>query len=212
MKVPLTYPKISDGSDCTLDKCVVFEKLDGTNLHWVWNDGWSVFGTRRSQFYLNRLGISSFNLEHPGLSHAIDYFNDFLRDRLTAWLTNRYGSCTIFTEFFGPNSFAGQHSEEDAREGKQRLVLIDCMVGSNRMMPPEDFIAEFNQFGIPKVIYRGKYSGQFTEDVRKGKYGVKEGVVCKGISDGKVQMIKIKTDDYLERLKTNFPDNWKEYV
>jgi hypothetical protein len=60
-------------------------------------------------------------------------------------------------------------------------------------------------------VYQGKFSGQLFVDVRKGKYNVAEGVVVKGIFSGQVYMAKIKTEVYLDRLKKEFKDNWKEY-
>jgi hypothetical protein len=62
------------------------------------------------------------------------------------------------------------------------------------------------------VVYEGKLTGQFAEDVRRGKYGVAEGVVCKGGRGGPdVWMAKIKTYAYTERLKQAFAERWEEY-
>jgi len=55
-------------------------------------------------------------------------------------------------------------------------------------------------------------TGNFTQGVRDGKYPVDEGVVCKGGEDHKLWMVKIKTTDYLKRLKEVFQGNeWKNY-
>jgi hypothetical protein len=55
-------------------------------------------------------------------------------------------------------------------------------------------------------------TGKFADDVRTGKYGVAEGVVCKGGEGGPdLWMAKIKTHAYLERLKRAFADRWEEY-
>jgi hypothetical protein len=62
------------------------------------------------------------------------------------------------------------------------------------------------------VVYEGKLTGKFTEDVREGKYDVDEGVVCKGGSDADdLWMVKVKTYAYLERLKQAFADRWEDY-
>ncbi|HJZ24217.1 MAG TPA: hypothetical protein VJ201_07205, partial [Candidatus Babeliales bacterium] len=63
------------------------------------------------------------------------------------------------------------------------------------------FIKDFSQFNIAKVVYKGKYNGQFINDVYEGKYQINEGVVCKGIVNGQVYMTKIKTNAYLKKLK-----------
>ena len=31
----LHYPKMPDGKNAPSERCVAFEKLDGTNLHWA---------------------------------------------------------------------------------------------------------------------------------------------------------------------------------
>jgi len=206
MKVNLVYPKIPENSDKFHGKCIAFEKYDGTNLHWIWtlSDGWHLFGTRRTQFVLNRGGIAEFTKEHNELANAPHVFNEQFRDRLTAHFVQkplyRNNKVTLFTEFLGPNSFAGGHSEEDAINDDQDLVMIDVAIGGH-IIYPELFLEDFGTFPIAKVIYTGKYSGQFAEDVGKGKYNVNEGVVVKGIVDGQVFMTKVKTKEYLKRLK-----------
>ena len=80
------------------------------------------------------------------------------------------------------------------------------------MIGPERFVADFGHLPIARVVYRGKLTGKFAEDVRTGKYGVSEGVVCKGGSGGPdLWMAKIKTYAYLERLKRAFGERWEDY-
>lgn len=202
MQVKLVYPKIPENSDKFHGRCYAFEKYDGTNLHWKWNkeDGWYAFGTRRTQFPLTAAGISGFRFNHMELIKAPDIFNETLRDKLTMFLCKHsaFSDCeiTLFTEFHGPNSFAGSHEITD----EQELTIIDIM-RNNQLFEPELFHQYFQKFGSAKLIYQGKYSGQFTEDVRNGKYNVNEGVVCKAKVDGEVFMTKIKTKEYLKRLK-----------
>lgn len=217
MKISLAYPKIPDGRNCPLKKCIAFEKYDGTNLHWSWDKllGFHSFGTRRDSFTFDAQGIIDFNLAHPGLECASKYFQAVLEPDLIAILqpNNIYTEAVVFTEFYGPNSFAGTHSIEDAKNSNQKLVIIDVSF-NGKIIPPYQLIADIEEWGnleIAKVIYRGKYTGQFVEDVRKGKYPVNEGVVVKGVVDGQVYMTKIKTDVYMKRLKTEFKDNWKDY-
>ena len=119
---------------------------------------------------------------------------------------NIYNEVIIFMEYHGPNSFAGQHDPKDIK----KLTLIDVMT-DRKIIPPQQFLDDFKDFDIAKVIYKGKYSGQFSEDVRNGKYSVNEGVVCKGVVDDKVYMCKIKTNAYMNKLQTQFKDNWKDY-
>lgn len=206
MKIDLIYPKIPENSDKFHGKCIAFEKYDGTNLHWEWSlqDGWFLFGTRRTQFIFNRYGIEEFTKIHPELSNAPHIFNDQFRDRLTALFcqntTYRNSEMTVFTEFLGPNSFAGGHSEEDILNDDQDLVMIDVAI-YGKIISPEKFREDFLDFPIARVVYTGKYSGQFAQDVHNGKFNVNEGVVVKGIVNGEVFMTKIKTKDYLKRLQ-----------
>ena len=48
--------------------------------------------------------------------------------------------------------------------------------------------------------------------LRRGRYGVDEGVVCKGgLGGDDLWMVKIKTDAYLQRLKQAFAERWEDY-
>ncbi len=204
MKVPLVYPKIPENSDKFHGKCIAFEKYDGTNMHWAWSaaHGWR-FGTRRTQFPLTRIGVEEFRKEHSELLHAPDLFNDLFRDKLTIYCnTHHYWirDFIFFTEFYGPNSFAGGHSVKDMYDDTQKLIFIDVSF-DKKIMPPGDFVKYFQAYPIAQVVYEGKYSGQFAEDVRNGKYNVNEGVVVKGVVDNEVFMTKVKTKDYLKRLE-----------
>lgn len=202
MKIDLIYPKITENSNKFHGKCIAFEKYDGTNLHWKWDPqmGWHVFGTRRTQFTLDRVGIAEFSKEHSELANAPHIFNEALRDQLTMNFcinSAKYlHNITVFTEFYGPNSFAGGHVAED----DHKLIMIDVMV-NGRLMPPEQFNQHFYEFECARVVFQGKYSGQFAEDVRKGRHDVNEGVVVKGVVDNEVFMTKVKTNDYLKRLR-----------
>lgn len=203
---------MSGSGDAPFARCIAFEKYDGTNLHWVWDRelGWYAFGTRRDRFDLDASGIAAFATAHAGLEHAAQLFLDSLSNALTEVLheLNYYHSNEIiaFTEFLGPNSFAGKHRETD----EKHLVLFDIQTDSG-FLPPETFVDDFESLPIARVVYRGKLTGRFTHEVREGKYDVTEGVVCKGHSDGQVWMVKIKTDAYMETLKHAFADDWENY-
>lgn len=210
MKIKLAYPKIPSSLDCPLKQCVVFEKLDGTNIHFVFSkDKFVGFGTRRDRFPSSEEGGKSFSQAHPELKGVLDCdlldLFSHLRD------TDKYNTANevvLFFEYCGPNSFAGQHRATDTKQ----LYLIDVEV-DGRMLPPEEFLEDFVKFKdqIPRIVFQGKFSGQVFVDVRKGKLDVKEGVVVKGVWHGQVYMAKIKTEAYLDRLKNEFKDNWNEY-
>lgn len=209
MRIPLTYQKIPDTTNCPLKKCIAFEKYDGTNIHWVLKPqfGWVDYGTRRDRFPFNIEGSRRFERAHPELVGVSNLWD--LGGKLETHLINTYNSASevvVFTEYLGPNSFAGMHQPGDEMD----LVIFDVQI-DGILLPPEEFIRVFQGFNISRVIFQGKYSGQLFVDVRAGKYGVKEGVVVKGVVDGKIYMVKIKTNEYLEHLKNSFGDTWKDY-
>ncbi len=212
-RVSLAYPKIPGSAAAPSGRCIAFEKYDGTNLHWVWDRdlGWHAFGLRRNRFDLDAAGIAEFNENHFGYSDAPEIFQRELAPDLdTIFRTHASYTSTeimVFTEYFGPNSFAGLHKSDDPKQ----LVLFDVQT-ANGLIGPEQFVADFGALNIARVVYRGKLSGSFAQDVREGKYDVAEGVVCKGRTreDG-VWMVKIKTNAYMKRLKQAFKDDWEAY-
>jgi hypothetical protein len=209
----LHYPKIPDSSAARLGPCVAFDKIDGTNLHWEWDRdfGWHAFGTRRDQFDLGAEGTDAFHAAHPGLGDCVNLFRAHLAeqlDRLFRELPDyaTHAEMKAFTEYAGPNSFAGQHRPGDAME----LVLFDVLAGEC-FVPPFAFVRDFGHLRVPRVVFTGKFTGKFSEDVRRGRYGVKEGVVVKGGEAGSLWTCKIKTSAYLERLKQSFGERWRDH-
>jgi hypothetical protein len=211
----LHYPKIPGSRQAPLGKCVAFEKYDGTNLHWDWDRdfGWHSFGTRRDAFNLTPAGIEAFAARHAHLHECVGVFRAMLADGIEdVFRTNphyaAFNELKVFTEFFGPNSFAGLHREGDPKE----LRLFDVWADPFGMLGPRQFVADFGHLLSARVVYEGKLTGKFADDVRAGKFGVAEGVVCKGGQGGAdVWMVKIKTYAYLERLKQAFAERWEDY-
>ncbi|PQO26333.1 RNA ligase family protein [Blastopirellula marina] len=211
----LHYPKIPGSKNAPLQRCVAFEKYDGTNLHWDWDRdfGWHAFGTRRDSFNLTEEGIDQFRQRHAHLAECVALFYETLAEPLEQIFREqadykREQSCTAFAEFFGPNSFAGLHQAADPKE----LRLFDVATESSGLLGPARFVDDFAGLPIARVVYQGKLTGKFADDVRQGKYDIDEGVVCKGGGDGEAHwMVKIKTDAYLARLKLAFAERWEDY-
>jgi hypothetical protein len=209
----LYYPKIASTRQCPGGRCVAFEKYDGTNLHWEWNPdfGWHSFGTRRDEFSLSQSGIRQFRHFHAHLAESVDLFRGGLSEDIEKVLRRQFltfSNIRVFTEFFGPNSFAGLHKESDPKE----LVLFDVWAEPFGFIGPDQFILDFGHLSVARVIYKGRLTGTFAENVRKGKYKVNEGVVCKGGRGGAdLWMAKIKTYAYRERLKAAFASKWEDY-
>lgn len=210
----LHYPKIPGSRNAPDGKCVAFEKYDGTNLHWDWDRdfGWHAFGTRRDAFNLSPDGIERFAELHRHLHEAPEVFLATLAEGLEKLFTDHPSyrevrEAKVFTEFLGPNSFAGLHREDDPKE----LILFDASTDAGEMIDPFTFVEDFGHLRIARVVYEGRLTGKFAEDVRTGKFGVDEGVVCKGGGAAAIWMVKIKTYAYLERLKQAFADRWEDY-
>jgi hypothetical protein len=210
----LHYPKIPGSRDAPGGRCIAFEKYDGTNLHWDWDRdfGWHAFGTRRDDFNLTEAGIADFAGRHAHLRQSVDVFWETLAERLERVFRDHpgyheYQSLKVFTEFLGPNSFAGLHKEGDPKE----LRLFDVSAEPLGVIAARRFVDDFGGLHTARVVYEGKLTGKFAEDVRRGTYRVAEGVVCKGGEDGGVWMVKIKTYTYSERLKRAFAERWEDY-
>lgn len=211
----LHYPKIPSSRNCPGSRCLAFEKYDGTNLHWDWDRecGWHSFGTRRDSFVFSLGRIEQFAEMHAHLRESVEVFRGQLADHLERVFRDNpcyraHGGFKVFTEFFGPNSFAGLHKADDPKQ----LMLFDVEVEGFGMIGPEAFAKDFAHLPSARVVYRGKFTGAFCEAVRMGKYDVNEGVICKGGSGGSdLWMAKIKTNAYMEKLKAAFADRWEQY-
>lgn len=211
----LYYPKISGSHDAPFSRCIAFEKYDGTNLHWDWDRdfGWHAFGTRRDEFNLTVDGIADFAIKHVHLLECVNVFQVNWAEGLDLVFRQNsnyreFQALRVFAEFVGPSSFAGLHKSEDPKE----LRLFDVFAEPFGFIGPRQFVADFGHLRIARVVFEGRLTGKFTEDVRSGKYDVAEGVVCKGGTGGSdLWMIKVKTCAYMERLKQAFANRWEEY-
>ncbi|HYF62691.1 MAG TPA: RNA ligase family protein, partial [Herpetosiphonaceae bacterium] len=174
---------------------------------------WHSFGTRRDAFDLTARGIAAFAAAHEHLDAAADVFSASLADPIERIFQSlpfyqEFAEIRVFTEFFGPNSFAGLHKREDPKE----LRLFDVWAAPYGFVGAARFVADFAAAPAARKVYEGKLTGQFSEDVRAGRYNVQEGVVCKGGSGGAdVWMVKIKTQAYQARLRQAFAERWEDY-
>ncbi len=195
-----SYPEIPGSAKAPLGKpCIAFYKYDGSNLRWEWSPkkGWYKFGTRTQLF----------DASHPLFGQAIPIFMNTMADELARRgkaLERGVQKIIVFTEFFGPSSFAGLHDEKELKE----LCLFDVNLHRRGIMRPRDFVKNFGDLPYAaKVIYDGNLNRQFIEDVRMGLYPVVEGVVAKGDD----WMCKIKTYTYLKKLNKVFGATYRNY-
>lgn len=186
--------------------CIAFDKMDGSNIKIEWNrknkhcNGFIKFGTRTQLIDKN----SQFG-EVPDMfmnKYSEGVAKIFKDDKLFRGAEE----ITLYLEYFGENSFAGSHEETDEKD----IVLFDLFVYKKSFIQPKDFIETFETLGIPNVIYSGIFDNNLIKNVNDNIYNLKEGVVSKGVIDGKIWMTKIKTFDWLEKVKNKFGE--KRYL
>ncbi len=185
---------------------IAFDKLDGNNMRFEWSKkmGWYQFGTRRMII----------NPSHKEFSAAISLFMlKYAKELVYIFKSNpKYNKtkkAIVFCEWVGPHSFAGRHNPDDELD----LILFDVNPIGKGIIPPKEFIEDFGHLGTPRMIYEGPLTLKFIESVRKNKYNLKEGVVCKTIEKikgNRVGMVKIKTNEWLEKIRQNYGDQYLE--
>lgn len=184
------------------EDCLAFVKYDGSNLRWEWSpkSGWSKFGTRKQLFDASTAPWSS----------AIPLFMDTMASELERRGKDLGGKklerMTVFTQFFGPSSFAGQHDWSETHE----LRLFDVFLFKKGFVPPEKFVEVYGNLPYTaEVMYKGPLSHELQQQVHAGVFPVQEGVICKGTS--KEFSVKLKTSAWFEKLKEKFVD-WESMV
>lgn len=206
------YPSIINSSKAPRQECIAFNKLDGSGFRakFTQKQGFSLFGTRTQLI----------DESTPFWSEMVTVFNKSLREPLEKFFKNdrdfrNTREILCFGEFFGPNSFAGTHQDEE-----HKIVLFDVMLvnkGNYKFLLPQDFIKTFDFIETPDIIYRGKLNEEFISDIRSNEE-LSEGVICKGTQRngafcGGVWSCKIKTHKYFQKLKDRLGDkaleNWE---
>lgn len=192
-----SYPKIDHyNSNLSGLNCYAFDKIDGTNFRAEWGRkrGWYKFGTRNVMI----------DRSTPLYGNAIDIFIDKYGNDLDSIFRSEYkkiDSFVSFGEFFGKNSFAGRHVDDD----KKDVVIFDINQFKRGFIPPNEFIDNFGHLDIPKLVYKGVYNQEFINKVKSNQFNLTEGVVCKGVNKTKsgdiVWMTKVKTMDWINKVK-----------
>lgn len=214
----LQYPSINGVAQTPVgEPCVAFYKYDGSNLRFEWDKkkGWAKFGSRTQMI----------DSKTPILGQGIEMFQDILGSEIIKRMKDKEGKnfnnlqrITAFAEFYGENSFAGTHQDSD----EKFLKLFDIFLFKKGFVHPKDFVDTFGDWeNTAKVVYSGNLNVPFINAVRANNIeGVTlfEGVICKGVSKkikspyhGDLWMTKIKTTEYLNRLKNVFNEDWEKY-
>ena len=189
-----SYPSISKE---IVSKVKIFaqDKLDGSNIRveWTKKAGFCKFGSR------NRLIDESHLLLGKAPSIFMEKYSEGLekicRDK-------RWKKATFFLEFWGENSFAGNHGEKD----EHTVTLFDVHPYKKSFIPPKEFYKTFGHLDVVPCLYEGKCTPDLIDAVRSGELlGMTfEGVICKGKIDRRTRqpvMFKIKSKAWLDKLK-----------
>jgi hypothetical protein len=107
---------------------------------------------------------------------------------------------TLYGEFVGQNSFAGWHVWEEPQD----IFFFDAWLYKKGFLGPSEFYSEFRDISIPKLVYKGPLTEEFIKDVQENKYNLKEGVVYKFVDNKEIVRAKIKTQEWLDKIKENF--------
>lgn len=170
----------------------VFDKLDGSNIRaeWTRKRGFWKFGTRTR--LLDRG-------DRP-LGEAIDLFMMEQANELgRRFKEERWEEATAFMEFWGKNSFAGTHEDEE-----HFVDLIDVSVHKRGLLLPKDYLELTEGLVRARLLYHGNANEPFVESVKNGTLeGMTfEGVVCKGpyVTPGMPLMFKVKNQAWFDKL------------
>lgn len=189
------YPSIFKDYDKSLSY-YVFQKFDGSQIRSEWSkkNGFYKFGTRNvllEESDSNNIFSKACPMIRENYSKDIsDIFKELKIER-----------AVLFFEYFGPQSFAGNHVEGDAME----VILFDIDVYKQGIMMPNEFVKNFGHLKVPKVLHHGKVGGKIIEEIKNSTLpGITfEGVVCKANNPKKTKMpimFKVKTDAWLNKL------------
>ena len=198
----IEYPSILHWKKAPRQECIAFEKLDGSNFRakWTRKEGFDLFGTRTQLI----------DETAPTYGEAVALF----KANYAGWLNEFFKSdknyremreIIVFCEFYGEKTFAGTHIADDPK----KLTVIDILTGhkDRHFVKPRELIKYFKGIvELPRVIYEGVLNDEFIRDVKTDKFNTKEGVVCKGVQTsgahrGAMWQCKIKTENYLQRLR-----------
>lgn len=175
----------------------VFDKLDGSNVRFEWSkkQGFYKFGSR------TRLLDES----DPILGSAIPIFMEKYSEPLAKIFTDsRYDSCVAFGEFWGVNSFAGQHDPDDEKD----VTLFDVAPYKKGIIGPKEFIKTYSHLDIAPLLGEFKWTRNFVARVRNGEIdGVTlEGVIGKTGEGHQLLMAKAKTQKWIDMVKARYTE------
>lgn len=182
---------------------IAFDKLDGSNLRFEYSKkrGFYKFGSR------NVLIDETHDLG-KGIQVFLDKYNEPLNKLFRTKDYRDEQSIVCYGEFIGKNSHFGQH---DLANDVFDVVLFDVELHRQGLIPPRQFVKDFEKYGTPTVVYEGNLNRELVKDIKDNKYNLTEGVICKGVIKGRkdqnnLYYCKIKTNDWFDRLRGLSPE------
>jgi hypothetical protein len=204
------YHKIPSARGFKHNRCFAFVKYDGSNVGFSWS--------KKQGFHKSRLRRGLFGADDPYLGWAVKCFQDRYSEPMGKLFTDHklfrnVREVSVFGEAFGPSSLAGTHKLDEPHE----VIAFDIWLHDFGFLGPKEFLEVTKKLEVPvaKCVFDGKFTGQLTEDVRNGKYaekGVFEGVVIKAGKGGDdLEMAKVKTYAYRDRLREIYGEKWGQF-
>jgi hypothetical protein len=172
-----------------------FDKIDGSNIRAEWNHkrGFYKFGTRNHLVDDKTMPFGS----------AIPLIRQKYETDLTKIFQElNYSDAICFFEYWGQNSFAGNHDFSKPMD----ITLIDVNPFKQGILEPSLFVQHFGHLDIAKVCYQGYATTDLFDQVKQSTLpGMTfEGIVAKGANDKRTKMpimFKIKSLAWLDKLK-----------
>ena len=187
---------------------IAFDKLDGSNLRFEYSKkrGFYKFGTRNMMI----------DERHETFGFAVTLFKEKYEESLNKIFKGKDYRDTLsfvcFAELVGTKSAFGQH---DFGNDTFDVVLFDISQYKKGFVPPKQFVRDFGEVGIPRVVYEGNLNKELVQRVKANEFGLSEGVICKGVVQTKrgsdnIYQCKIKTDDWFARLRNKSPELYNQ--
>jgi hypothetical protein len=178
---------------------IAFDKIDGSNLRFEYSHkrGFYKSGTRKMMIDRN----------HEQFGFAIDLFMEKYSEGLTKIFKSKdyrnSQSFVCFAELVGTKSKFGQH---EFGNDEFDITLFDIDQYKRGLIPPREFINNFGELGIPRIVYEGNLNKEFIAAVKRNDFNLKEGTVNKSVIKTKkgnenLFYCKVKTDKWFEELR-----------
>lgn len=189
------YPSIPRSSGQTFQEIPnahIFDKLDGSNMRSEWNrkQGWYKHGKRNGLI----------DASNPHLVQVPKLFEERLAEPLAKLARdNRWQGLLVFYEFWGTNSIAGLHYEQD----EKFLTVFDAVPEKRGFLGPQEFRRLFEDV-VPTARFLGthNFTRGFVDRVRSGAFDgpTFEGVVAKAGTRHDIVRGKAKTQRWIDRV------------